>query len=264
MLVTNLLNWHFHGVFGIVEAEWRVPNHVASFSDVIENVGRVVRFWQDVLLIYGMGNHAVGYVILVVPLLFALAILRRDRLLALYALTPVAFGMGLLMVYVLKTGIYVPVRATVFFWIVSCFLLVYGVEVLATSPARKIALLAAVLALAGFFAREFVVRFGYLQVWQASTRDLAADIPEGAERIVVFGYLSMLPGARNAAIQSFDGLAYRLRYLTGKPTVLCKQLDADCSNETPPFDVRSRFGSTLVETVDGVTFIRLPALDIAP
>ncbi|MBT8424858.1 MAG: hypothetical protein KJO67_07775, partial [Silicimonas sp.] len=94
--------------------------------------------------------------------------------------------------------------------------------------------------------------------------ELSDRIPENSDRIVMFGPLAMLRGAREAAIQNYDGLAYRFRFLTGKPTVSCLQSDADCSNETPPFDPRPRYDSMLIETVDRVTYIRLPALDLAP
>ncbi|NND20063.1 MAG: hypothetical protein HKN98_15940, partial [Silicimonas sp.] len=57
MLITNSLNWYFHGVFGIEEAEWRAPNYIEGVGDVLENLKTVTRFWQDVLSIYGMGTH---------------------------------------------------------------------------------------------------------------------------------------------------------------------------------------------------------------
>lgn len=264
MLVTNALNWYFHGVFGIEEADWRAPNHVEELADLSQNLMKVVRFWQDVMLIYGMGNHLVGYLILVIPLLLALIVLRHDRMLALYAITPVFLGMGLLTYYTLTTGIFVPVRATVFFWLVSCFLLVFGASLLAQTWPRQVILVGMILTLVVFFSREFMVRFGYLQMWQATTKEMATNIPVESERLVIYGPLATLTGAREAAIQSFDGLRFRLRYLTGVPGITCRQDDVDCSGETPPFDPRPRFDSLLFETVGTVTYIRLPELDIPP
>ncbi|NND22930.1 MAG: hypothetical protein HKO14_12635, partial [Silicimonas sp.] len=193
-----------------------------------------------------------------------LVILQHGRLLALYALTPVFLGMGLLTYYTLTTGIFVPVRATVFFWLLSCFLMIFGISLVAGTLARKVVLVGLVVVLVVFFSREFVLRFSYLQMWQVSSRELSERLPQDSDRIVIFGPIDTLKGAREAAIQTYDGLAYRFRFLTGKPTVSCFQSDADCSNETPPFDPQPRYDSMLIETVDRVTYIRLPALDLAP
>lgn len=264
ILVTNTLNWHFHGVFGIEEAEWRSPNHLESLNDVAENLAVIHAFWVEVFIIYGMGYLLVGYAVFAIPLLFVLAVLRKSRGLVLYGMVTPILGMGLLTFYTLTTGVYVPVRATVFMWLVSCFFLIAGIDAVSTTRSRRLILSIGVLACISFFAKEFILRFSYLQIWQTTTKEFAARIPGDSDRVVIYGPIAMFEGARNAAIQSPDGLSYRLRYLTGKPVVTCKFGEDECADETPPFEPRTRFGSMILETEGKVTYIRLPALDAAP
>ena len=264
MYGTYAINWYAHGVFGIEEADWRQPNYVHSLVDLRENTQELAKFVAYLLEVYGFGSRLLGYGIFSAATLAVLVMLRYNRTLTLYAYSPVLLGLGLLGAYTLMTGITVPVRATAFMWFVSAFSLVLCVQVLGRGMLMRAGLVAMLFAVLAFWTQREVRSFGLFQVWQGATRDLAAQVAADSERIVVFGSLAMIDGARSAGIQSFDGLGYRLRMITGKPVAMCRDADVDCSAETPPFDPAPRFGSTEIVHRGGVTYIRLPAIDRVP
>ncbi|WP_413719772.1 hypothetical protein [Silicimonas sp. MF1-12-2] len=264
MYGTYALNWYAHGVFGIEEAEWRRPNYVESLSDLGENAGVLVHFLANLLYAYGFNSKLAGFLIFAVSTLSVLVLLRYDRMLTLYAFCPVVLGLGLLSGYALMTGINVPVRATAFLWFVASFSLIVSMQILSVSLLSRAVLGMLLFAVLAFWAYRENWSFRLLQVWQASTYSLSQRVPAESERIVVFGHMAMIDGAAIAGIQSFNGLGYRLRYLTGKPTVTCWTEETRCSGETPPFDPMPRHGSTEIATENGVTYIRLPALDRVP
>jgi hypothetical protein len=264
MYGTYAINWYMHGVFGIELGEWRQPNYARSLMSLMENSEVLARFVALLLYVYGFNYKWLGYLMFMMSMLAVLVIFRRNRLLTLYVCTPAALGLGLLGAYALMTGINVPVRATAFHWFIAAFSLVFAVHSLGRNIIARAGMVATLALLCGYWAQKEARIFSSLQVWQVATRDLAAQVPAESERIVVFGHMAMIDGAVLAGIQSFDGLSYRLTYLTGKPTVICRDKDADCSAEMPPFDPAPRFGSTEIGHAGGVTYIRLPAIDRVP
>ena len=264
MYGTYAINWYMHGVFGIEEAEWRQPSYARSMAELWENSEVLARFVALLLQVYGFNSKWLGYLIFTASTLTVLVMMRRDRLLTLYVCTPIILGLGLLAAYALITGINVPVRATAFHWFIAAFSLAYAVQILGQNMIVRAGMVAMLVLLCGFWTQREARLFSFFQPWQNATRDLSEQVSTDSERIVVFGHMGMIDGAVLAGIQTFDGLAYRLAYLTGKPTVICRRRTVDCSAETPPFDPAPRFGSTEVGHAGGVTYIRLPAIDRVP
>ena len=264
LLMAYSLNWTYHGVFGVRIEEWRQPNYITNLSDLIGNLDVLVTFLGNLVRNFGLGNIGLGYPLFMLAMLSLLVLMRRDMMLLVYTVSPILLGMGLLASYVLVTGVFLPVRATVFVWIVLSFSLVASVRIVGTSPIRQwigFGVLATIVVLLGL---RFDDRYRILQIWQGSTADLAARIPVDTGRIVIYGNPASYKGAREVGLQTVEGLSYRIRYLTGKPAVMCISAKVDCSAETPPFDPRPGYGSLLIETTGGVTYIRLPAQDNPP
>ena len=99
--------------------------------------------------------------------------------------------------------------------------------------------------------------------WQAATKELAALVPQEAERVFIYGQIVEIDGASRARIQNEDGLGFRLQYLTGKLALVCNAESDPCATLTPPFNPDYTFedhvdGELLIELENATAFIRLP------
>ncbi len=264
MVATNTLNYFHHGVFGVEVADWRVTSEAKGIMDYVGNLGQVSDLGLRLLYILGFGSLTVGYAIFAIGAIGMLIVYRHDRMEGLFAVAAAVLGIGLLSVHSVLNGVFVPVRATIFLWLPLAYGMVRAASLLGTRRARLLTLQLGLFVMIGHLAVTRVDNYGYFQPWQKATRDFATRIPAGTNEIFVYGSYMSFEEAWLPAIQFPDGLGYRLRYLTGKPVTMCDDPLRDCFDIEPPFQRIPRFGSLLIETVDGVTYVRLPAVDRAP
>lgn len=261
MALAYWLNWINHSVFGVEMGEWR---QFDSFRGMTGSLAIIARLVRDFSYNYGGNNQLIGMLFFSLGLLSFLPLVRHKRLEAVYAATPLAIGMGLLLTHSLMNGIFLPIRSTAFAWVCTSYVLVRVAMLSELSRwARRIAWLVVLGIVATIGVRMYWVQ-GYFVEWRQTTRELADRVPDTATRIVIYGSLYQLRGAIWAGIQSEDGLSYRLQYLTGLPVTNCKDNPEDCAGFSPPFDPMPRFGLLTVETAGDTTYFRLPALEWVP
>lgn len=263
-LVAYALNWMAHGTFGIEVGDWREPNPADSLGEAMSNLTRLGPFVFLLLKSYGLGYASVGFVIYSIAALAFYLLFRHDRRATRDAVTPIALGLGLLILNLALSGVGFPVRATIFVWVCAAFAMVRAAMYLAETQPGQIAGPVILLAVTLFLSVQVMRNHQFFTPWQATTRALARQVPADVERLYIYGERWSLAGAGAAAIQSNAGLRERLRYLTGTPAIVCFETPEACAGLSPPFELRAKVTEPLFARDGDTLFLRLPQLEIAP
>ncbi len=256
LLVIYSLNYFEHGIFGIPMAAWRNPSPAHDLASLLANLGQFGDF---------LGNSAQALAFNFTPfigvhgvlLVGSLVVLSRaDPWIALYALTGLLAGLGLLGLQIVLTGIVMPVRAITFFWVLYCIVFVRAALVIHDRGglSARMTRNALVLIIASYLLQTGL-QYVNFRDWQGQTRDMAAQ-STGAGPIYVIGSYKALSGAGKAGIQNARGLRLRLIYLTGRAVTLCQEKPLDCSGlDVQPLGMDQQFE---VRNLPQHTIIQLP------
>ena len=256
------LNWIYHDVFGIVVGDWRQPNPATNLQELVGNLPILARFVKLLLYNYGLGNMFVGFAIYSVVAVAFFLVFLRDRGMALFALVPTALGLGLLSIHALTSGVSFPVRSSIFVWMSASYAVVQLGIIIGPMRGGAVVASAMIAGMIGFLGYQvFQKQGGWFNEWQASTRALADRMPDGIDRVVVYGERFAIDGAREAGIQTARGVSGRLTYLTGLPVIACYEAAGICDDYQPPFSLNEDFGEIRIEKSGQTAFVRLPPLE---
>ena len=260
LLIIYTLNYHYHGIFGLEIAEWRNPDPARGLADLWANAQIVLPFYlEEILTSMGFGIAWISAMNMFL-LVAAMAILIQQRTLEpVYLLVGLAAAVGVLMANSLKEGVDIPMRAMFGAWVFFALILARAVFVLSQTGRAKPVLLGAA-ALTAFYTWQLQKSTWFYSEWLTGTRALAAQLPEDAEKFVIYGNLWALPGANEARIAHFYALSARLTQLTGLPGINCDDALVTCL-DTPPFDIEAHDNKVLIRQVDGTVFLRMPVLE---
>ena len=230
ILLIYTLNYVEHGVFGIPMAEWRNPSPARDMASLIANLGLVMDFLgrSAMALAFNFSPFVAVHGVLLAGGLILLA--RTDLWLALYVLTGLLAGLGLLGLQIVMTGVSVPVRAVTFAWMLYSVVLVRVALIgrdrggLAARMARNVLIL-----IIASYLLQTARQYLNFRDWQVRTASLAEQAGTGAGAIYVTGSYRALAGAARAGIQQPRGLRLRLTYLTGRRVYVCDETPAACA-----------------------------------
>lgn len=257
MLAIYTLNYFEHGVFGVEMASWRNPNPSHDFASAIANLQRLVETLHDTALVCAF-HFAPMAVFHTVVLAVLLAYFRRfDFWASVYIFVGIFAGLGLIGVQIMKSGVWVPVRATAFVWVFYAILIVRCAQLAQDiSPfwARMLRNLALILVMTHLIqiGKQYLVHTD----WQRDTQDMAMQAGPGNDPIYVVGSYEGLASGDKSGILHERGLRMRLNYLTGRPTAVCSETPKDCAPQN--FDVPLPKAGFTVQQFDGGTLIALP------
>jgi hypothetical protein len=242
ILLIYSLNYFEHGIFGIPMAEWRNPSPARDLTSLLANLGLFADFLANSAqaLAFNFTPFIGVHGVLLVGSLIILS--RADPWIALYAVTGLLAGLGLLGLQIVLTGIVMPVRAITFVWVfygivfVRAALVIHDRGGLSARMTRN----ALVLIIASYLLQTGL-QYVNFRDWQGQTRDMAAQT-KGDGPIYVIGSYKALSGAGKAGIQNARGLRLRLVYLTGRAVTLCEGKPLDCSGlDVPPLGTGQQF-----------------------
>ncbi|WP_170784593.1 hypothetical protein [Ruegeria lacuscaerulensis] len=264
--VVYSLNFLHHGVFDIPVAEWRDPTEVKSISDLALNYQKLKLHLYENLHRVGSGSLSNGVFLVSLFAVSWLYLFRRQRYVATIVLVAVLAGCGPLFAKTLTSGLKVPFRALGWNWILFGYTLTMSVFILTSTSTRlasvaRIVIMCVLLIATIQFGR---ITYGTFPLWQKTTRALADEIPDGMNRVQLYGSYYGLEGARETFIQFDRGLRLRLEYLTGAEVVSCDTTPDECTDATPPFDPLGWTHTSLVETDGTVAFVLLPSPPVGP
>lgn len=254
ILLIYCLNYVEHGVFGIPMAEWRHPSPAHDLASLMANLGLFMDFLTNsaTTLAFHFSPFIAVHGVLLIGGLIVLT--RFSPWIALYILTGLLAGVGLLGLQIVVTGIDVPVRTITFFWVFYCIVCV-RVALLARDRGGLSARMARnvlVLIIASYLLQTAMQYKNYRE-WQAQTKDMAAQTKGGTGPIYVTGSYQSLSGAAKAGIQQPRGLRLRLTYLTGRTVFLCDEtpqacakIDADPFKSDQQFEIRNQPEQTII------------------
>jgi len=256
------LNYLEHGIFGIPMAEWRNPSPAHDMASLIANFDQVWAFLTksaDTLAFHFTPFVAAHGLILTGGLLI---MARANPWLALYILTGLLAGLGLLCLQIILTGVEVPVRAILFVWVLYSILCVRVVLVARDQGDRgkfgaRMGRNVVVLIVASYLLQTGRQYFEY-STWQSETRALAAQVAVGTGPIYVTGSFESLAGAEKADIQEPRGLRLRLAYLTGRVAYMCEETPAACSDLAPELLAENDRQMPEVRNLPDRTLVLLP------
>ncbi len=262
-LLIFVLNFNYHGVFGIPVAEWRDPTPVRSTADLMVNLEKVKIYLLDGPKFFGGGSPHFGGIQLVSFVAAWIILLRHQPYLAFLVFVAVMGGMVPLLLNFLLSGVIVPSRALGWLWIpvgftytsASISLIQFGGLI---ARVVRVALLCLLLIQATLIVRSTYFEF---PTWQRTTRDIANLVPENTEVIYIYGnYMDLDGAAGGVRIQSEKGLTWRLTYLTGANAFLCDEVPSSCHGVSPPFDPTAtpKPDAVVVEPVGSRVFVRIP------
>lgn len=228
------LNYVEHGIFGIPMAEWRNPAPARDMASLMANLGLVLAFLgkSAETIAFHFKPFIAAHGIILIGGLVIMA--RAAPWVALYILTGLLAGLGLLCLQIVLTGVAVPVRAVGFAWVLYAVLSLRVALVardrggLSGRMARNVV----VLIVASYLLQTGRQYYEY-RTWQAETRALAAQAGNGIGPIYVIGSFRTLAGAGAAGIQQPRGLRLRLTYLTGRVAFACEETPEACAGLVP-------------------------------
>lgn len=256
MLAIYALNHAEHGVFGMQMAAWRDPSPAHDLASALANLDKVAAFMHDSALVAAYYFKPLAWANVAALVLGLVYLGRIDAWAAIYILTGILAGLSMISLHVLKEGVWVPVRATGFVWVLYAVTLLRCAQ-LAEGRHRRIARLVrnfALLLVLSYLlqtAKHFV---GYAG-WQRITADMAAVVAGETGPIYVAGSYKALPEAQVAGIQFPRGLRLRLTHLTGRKVILCDETPEACAalpeglaeaSGRPPFETRPLAGGSLI------------------
>ncbi len=256
------LNYLEHGIFGIPMAEWRNPSPAHDMASLIANLDQVWAFLSKSAdtLAFHFAPFVVAHGVILTGSLLIMA--RANPWLALYILTGLLAGLGLLCLQVILTGVEVPVRAILFVWVLYAILCVRVVLVACDMGERgkfgaRMGRNVVVLIVASYLLQTGRQYFEY-RTWQVETRALAVQVAAGTGPIYVAGSFESLAGAQAAGIQEPRGLRLRLTYLTGRVAYMCEETPAACAGLAPELLTDSNRQTPEVRTLPDRTVVLLP------
>ena len=155
---------------------------------------------------------------------------RADPARAFVAVALVAAFLGIVTLHAVTEGNLVPMRALTAVWIVAMVVLFQAATHLPeTVVPRHVNMVFFVLIV--MFGGQLASRTANFMTWQDETRRLADMVPEGAERVYLWGAHTSVAGAEAANIMHQDGLTKRLELLTGVTVIDCNM--PSCTAEEP-------------------------------
>lgn len=231
------LNYAEHGVFGIPMAEWRNPTPVHDLASLLANLQKFFEF-----LTVGVGMLSFNYLPFIVLHAILLSVglyfvARADPWAALYIVTGMLAGLGLLGLQVVLTGVTVPPRALSFFWLLYSVICVRMALLTfdQNNSAARLARSAPAIIIAAYLMQT-ARQYSDFRGWQALTKEMAAQVEDGTGPIYVTGSYLALPEAEKATVQKPRGLRLRLTYLTGRTVFSCEETPQECETlATEPF-----------------------------
>lgn len=236
ILLIYSLNYVEHGVFGIPMADWRQPSPARDLASLLTNLAVFGDFLAKsaATLAFHFTPFIAAHGLLLIGGLYFLA--RADPWVALYIVTGMLAGLGLLGLQIVLTGITVPVRAISFFWVLYCIICV-RVALMARNHGGLSARMTrnVVVLIVASYLLQTGMQYMNFRDWQSLTKDMAAQT-DGTGPIYVTGSYETLTGAEMAGIQQPRGLRLRLTYLTGRMVAICEETPLDCATlEAAPF-----------------------------
>ncbi len=261
MLLIYVLNYIYHGTFGIPMAPWRHPTPAHDLASALANLSVVWEFFKET---------ALTVVFNVVPLIFihvlifvaGFAILaRKNPWLALYIFTGLVVGLGLLCLQAILSGITVPPRATAFAWLLYSVLCVQIALLGRDKGGRVFSISWSLLVFLNIIYLIFGAKHYYLlSGWQSETRAIAKSASMRPGPIYVTGSYKALVSAKSAGIQGPRGLRSRLAYLTGRTVVVCTETPAACKGLAPETLAGASRSTLEIRQLQDKTIILLPPL----
>ncbi|KAA8671457.1 hypothetical protein [Pantoea dispersa] len=109
VIVIYILNYHFHDYLGVKIADWRHPNPVHSFSDLINNFKKSMHTWHDIFLYYNWVVISSLLGLLVIAKISSGMFMRL-----LVAVIMIMFFETLMQTY---TGVDIPARSLIWPWV---------------------------------------------------------------------------------------------------------------------------------------------------
>lgn len=229
MLLIYCLNYVEHGVFGIPMAEWRHPSPVHDLASLLANLSV---FWDFLVLSANTLSFISTPTVVVHGLLLVgglIILTRAAPWVALYIVTGMLAGLGLLGLQIALTGIEMAARTITFFWVFYCFICVRVALVVQDQGGWPARMCRNVLVLiVASYMLQTVMQYTIFREWQAQTKEIATQTA-GTGPIYVIGSYETLSGVKGADIQESRGLRMRLIYLTGRRVFLCLDNPDDCT-----------------------------------
>ena len=233
VLVVYAINWQVHGIFGVPVADWREPTTAHGIFGMFANLPKLGETFQILFHRNGFGFAPLIGLVPVMTVVAFWVLFKRDPIKALYMLAGLAIGIALMVVQVLKLGILVPPRAFMFAWIFACLAIVQAVQVLSVEEnlLGRIGRNAILLVVGVYLVMLFGFYSGF-KAWQSETRAIAQELVKHDGEVFVYGDASKIAQARDAGIQSYEALFFRLKLLTGREVTTC-YTDADTCPAKP-------------------------------
>ncbi|MBS1302063.1 hypothetical protein [Loktanella sp. SALINAS62] len=235
VIMTYTLNWMVHGEFGVPLASWRYATPATSVAGLVANVPLLSSTFEKFITVTSYKYDTLIYFHFAMLVFSTGVLIRHAPIEALYLHAGLWVGITLIVLQVLKLGVFIPPRAFLFAWVFYAVIVSRAMVVLSRNPGsggrvmRNLSLLLVV----GYSLLTFHHTTIY-RPWMTETRALGASLgqvdPKIRRPVFVYGNVMALDSAKMAGIQSGDALTSRVRQLTGHEVVLCFTAPGDCEN----------------------------------
>ena len=228
VLAVYVLNYQFHGVFGVPLASWRGATPASDLAGMLANLPLVAQSMSDFLMrsSFDFPPAAVFHISLLTGATLVLGRRAPREALALHA--GLWAGMALVVVQIVKMGAIVPPRGFIFAWVFYALIVTRAAQLLSEKEnvpgrlARNFVLL-----IIGSYALQTCQQYAIYRSWQADTVALARALDDVNGPVAVTGDVLSLRSARKAGIQNARALRFRLAQLGGPQMLDCAQVSCE-------------------------------------
>jgi hypothetical protein len=230
VLTVYAINYQVHGVFGVHVADWRNATPASDLAGIVENFPILAETVRDYVTKITFQFEPAIYFHLGLLLGSTVILVRRVPLEAAYLFAVMAVGVAILLLQVLKMGLFVPTRACLIIWLIYALIVARATHLVSLDRrfvgrmARNCALL-----IIGSYGLQSIIHYSAYWDWQEDTRVLAADLQTVEGRVVVADDVLPLASAQKAFILDTRGLAWRLKQLTGRDVAVCLDGSGCCA-----------------------------------